>query len=322
LDARRSAKPLTEVAAVTTGGAPRGGNAKKTSASEITNIGRLQNLGFGGGRYEDQQDRIFWGTARIADAAADKKVLRSAYKEIDKATQHHVDGGSTLSAAILTPDHNLTLAQAGASPMILYLLNKKTGKVVVHDLTVNQRPDNADELKRIQAAGGVVEDGRQVNENSSLAVARGFGDHGFPGITAEPTIRTLNLKRILADPKTDAYLAIASDGMTEYTQPQDFAADIKPGDKPKDIADSFMGRALDDAKKSKVTEGDNISVAIVRLKPDDNVATYAGVADGHGEKAAEVAEAAKNGIHHVFHNYGAKPHRPHAPTEARQKPRK
>jgi serine/threonine protein phosphatase PrpC len=273
--------------------------AVKDEVASMTDITALQTMGFGGGRYEDQQDRTFWGTSHIANAKAAKLALRRGINEIDKSTQHHVEGGSTLSAGILTKDKILTTAQVGDSPVMLFFVNKKTGKVIARDLTEDQSPDA--EKERIEAAGGSVEHNRQANKNGTLALARSVGDHEFPGITAEPSIRSHNLERILANRNVEAFLVVCSDGMTDHNDIDDFAADIQPGDKPRDIARRFVDRALKSTDEAGVEEGDNVSVCVARLKGDAPAATYIGVADGHGENAAEVAAQVRAGIHHALH---------------------
>jgi serine/threonine protein phosphatase PrpC len=269
---------------------------------ERTTVAARHHMGYGDGRYPDQQDRAFWGTSsHIADARTARELLCRAVKDIGDATQHYIEGGSTLSAAILTPDHKLTTLQIGDSPLGYVLVNRRTGKADLRDLTEDQSPDAPAELARIKRRGGKVEHGRQVNGNADLALARSFGDREFVGITAKPTIQTLDLNQVLANPDIDVFVFCASDGLIECNDTKDFEAEFKPGDKSADIARRCIDRALKSAEKAGVKKGDNISVSIARLKRDSKVATYIGVADGHGENAAEVAATVRSGIHHALH---------------------
>jgi serine/threonine protein phosphatase PrpC len=287
---------------------------------EMTAVASRQNKGYGGGRYPDQQDRAFWGTtSHIADARTAREVLFRAVKDIDDATQHHIEGGSTLSAAILTPDRKLTTVQIGDSPLGYVAIDRRTRKVRLYDLTENQRPDVPAERARIEAAGGKVENGRQVNDDADLELARSFGDREFKGITAKPTIRTLDLNQVLAD--SDIFVFCVTDGLIEYDGIEKFSAEFKPGDKPADIARRCIDRALKSAEEAGAKKGDNISVSIARLKRDSTDAIYCGVADGHGENAAEVAATVRHGIHHAFHRHETEPaFNPRQHVLARQRP--
>ena len=80
------------------------------------------------------------------------------------------DSGTTAVVVMITP-HWILCANAGDSRAVA---SKQSGKAV--PLSYDHKPDDSDEQRRIQAAGGHVSGGRVEGD---LAVSRGLGDFRF-----------------------------------------------------------------------------------------------------------------------------------------------
>lgn len=84
---------------------------------------------------------------------------------------------------LVTPEHFIC-ANAGDSRSVL--ARSTTGKALSLEtvaLSEDHKPDNFDEKKRIEAAGGFVEDNRV---NGSLNLSRSLGDFTYKGKTDKP----------------------------------------------------------------------------------------------------------------------------------------
>jgi serine/threonine protein phosphatase PrpC len=286
---------------------------EKQNPRFATGLSRTQNplfagftsRGLGGGRYEGkQQDRIGYGTAsKLPTAEIAKRASRRAFAEAEKATEDFLEGGSTATAVVVTPDHKAVIVNVGDSPALLILENKETGKVVVTKITTDHPPDSPDERRRIEEAGGIVdENGRVVGPDGTLAVSRSFGDGNYTGVSAEPAVKVLDLKGVLANPKIRASIVACSDGMTDHTSEEKIAAEFKKGRTPKQIVESLKKLAFEDAAAAGVEESDNISVVVARLDPNAKKAVYIAVTDGHGTSGGAVAGKVRDQIHHWLHN--------------------
>lgn len=100
--------------------------------------------------------------------------MKKAFLDIDEAmlkdeTLHDQMAGST-AVAVLIKENNLYCANAGDSRAIACI----NGKVEV--LSLDHKPNNESELKRIRAGGGWVEYNRV---NGNLALSRALGDFVF-----------------------------------------------------------------------------------------------------------------------------------------------
>jgi serine/threonine protein phosphatase PrpC len=114
----------------------------------------------------------------------------------------------------------LYIANAGDSRAVLA---KKTGtKIVAHELSVDHKPELAEERKRIEKAGGFVEDNRV---RGILNLSRSLGDLEYKSdstlhlkdqmITALPDIRK---EKIGADTQ---FLILACDGIWDCLTSQE-----------------------------------------------------------------------------------------------------
>ena len=128
-------------------------------------------------------------------------------------------------------------------------------------LTMKHKPNDPDERKRIEDAGGHVVFGRVLG---SLAVSRAFGDSEFKAPrNRQPTHFVSNdpyLKVVSVDPNVP-FMIIACDGLWDkvtYQDAVDFVAQrYKAKVSPKDAAAQLVEKALKDGTF------DNVSVIIV-----------------------------------------------------------
>lgn len=117
------------------------------------------------------------------------------------------DTGTT-SCVIFITDKHIYCANAGDSRGVL----SRNGNVV--ELSFDHKPDNADELKRIEAAQHYVEDSRV---DGNLALSRAFGDFQYKdqpsldakaqAVTAYPDV-TKNARE-----SGDKFIILACDGI-------------------------------------------------------------------------------------------------------------
>jgi len=78
----------------------------------------------------------------------------------------------TIGANTANPKVTLYVANSGDSRSVLCRQNAE-GKMENYDMSVDHKPDNIDEKKRIEKAGGFVSDGRV---NGNLNLSRALGD--------------------------------------------------------------------------------------------------------------------------------------------------
>lgn len=109
--------------------------------------------------------------------------------------------GSTATVAVVTPRH-IIVANCGDSRAVLY----RRGRAIA--LSVDHKPDRADELARIEAAGGRVIFMNGARVQGILAMSRAIGDKFLkPVVISEPEI-TITRRH-----PEDECLILASDGL-------------------------------------------------------------------------------------------------------------
>jgi len=136
-------------------------------------------------------------------------------KSNDSITAYSMSTGCTACVCIIT-DKKIICANSGDSRAVLSTANKAV------ELSEDHKPDNAGELKRIEAAGGFVEDGRV---RGTLSLSRALGDMEYKMnkrvpveaqmITCVPEIRSVDMQ-----PK-DNFLIIACDGIWDCKSSQE-----------------------------------------------------------------------------------------------------
>lgn len=155
------------------------------------------------------------------------EALKNAFINTDADMKHDFpvqreSSGCTAVAGLLTHDNRLLVANAGDSRAII--CSKGEGIAMSHD----HKPENTDEKKRIQAAGGYVEFGRV---NGNLALSRALGDFTYKRNSKVPVEEQI----ITCDPEIierqitedDEFVVIACDGIWDCLTTQQVAGCIR-----------------------------------------------------------------------------------------------
>lgn len=162
----------------------------------------------------------------IEDAIRDSCEL--AQRLLEKSNSQVILAGTTYVSALIWNNAHIFLSNAGDSRA--FLASKKGNHVVSRLETDDHKPENPEERKRIQKAGGVVmalkdDDGSDFGPNRvwnremtapGLAMSRSIGDkfaHGL-GVIATP-----DTKNIALCPE-DKFVVLCSDGVFEFLSNQ------------------------------------------------------------------------------------------------------
>eukprot|EP01041_Mallomonas_annulata_P012140 gene12140-25478_t len=192
--------------------------------------------------------------------------LKESFLELDDQirieqyrTQFEDRSGSTAVCTIITPRF-IICANAGDSRCVLGTHKKTLG------LSLDHKPNNDEEKKRIENAGGKIKNNRV---DGDLAVARGLGDFKFKSDRR----RASNEQKIIANPgviihernEHDDVLIMACDGLWDVissTAAVNFVRKrfIDPECNILSVAESVVNLAL------KKGSSDNVSVIVVKLK--------------------------------------------------------
>eukprot|EP00002_Diphylleia_rotans_P032576 TRINITY_DN6852_c0_g2_i5.p1 TRINITY_DN6852_c0_g2~~TRINITY_DN6852_c0_g2_i5.p1 ORF type:complete len:366 (+),score=89.42 TRINITY_DN6852_c0_g2_i5:52-1149(+) len=218
----------------------------------------------------------------LKDGNQVKKAITEAFKKTDQAFSKlaedtNLDDGST-AIIMLIIDQMAYVANVGDSRAILGREAEESGSVVLKSMAlgIEHKAILFDERKRIEKAGGFVEDGRVAGR---IEVTRAFGDVKFKkmGIIALPDIQKFKIS-----PK-DRFCVLACDGLwkvfdpklvTKYTDdrtrhhqnpPVDASGTAPEGIAPGNhlclvLARDLVKEAIEE-KKSK----DNVSVLVVQF---------------------------------------------------------
>lgn len=181
-----------------------------------------------------------------------------------------MDSGCTAVVALVTKE-KIFVANAGDSRAIL----SRNGVAV--DLSVDHKPEDPAELKRIQNAGGkVIRDGRV---NGGLNLSRALGDHCYKKsadldareqmITALPDVVTENIDR-----SVDEFIVLACDGIWNSMTSQEVVDFVRPliqkGETLSSICEKLFDACLAPDTMGDGTGCDNMTCVIVRLNsPSD-----------------------------------------------------
>lgn len=217
--------------------------------------------------------------------------------------------GSTCCAACLAgPDEEgrlrLLVANVGDSRAVL---GKKDGFAV--RLSVDHRPDNAGERRRVEQQGGTVAafgGAHRVILKSrgqvaaGLSVTRSFGDVDFK-VPAEVVTAVPELSAFAIDPEEDVMLILSSDGVTGSVTDME-AVRLASGPLREGGSDAAekAARLLVETAHARDPSDDKTALVIwFGEKPDNPVVNASGVADeedlftaaAEGPKAADKVEA-------------------------------
>ncbi|CAB0006435.1 unnamed protein product [Nesidiocoris tenuis] len=181
-----------------------------------------------------------------------------------------MDSGCTAVVALVTKDR-LFVANAGDSRAVL----SRDGKAV--DLSIDHKPEDLIELKRIQNAGGrVTSDGRV---NGGLNLSRALGDHFYKKsadldakeqmITALPDVVEETLDR-----SVDEFIVLACDGIWNSKSSQQVVDFVRPllqkGETLSAICEQLFEACLAPDTSGDGTGCDNMTCVIVQLLPLDS----------------------------------------------------
>eukprot|EP01099_Mayorella_cantabrigiensis_P006861 TRINITY_DN5870_c0_g1_i1.p1 TRINITY_DN5870_c0_g1~~TRINITY_DN5870_c0_g1_i1.p1 ORF type:complete len:195 (-),score=35.77 TRINITY_DN5870_c0_g1_i1:36-620(-) len=161
--------------------------------------------------------------------------------------------GSTAVVCLLTPNNKLYVANIGDARAVL----SRDGQAF--RLSVDHKPHNIDEERRIRSLGGMVSSEGRVN--GCLAVSRAFGDlEMVPYVSCVPFVRTWELN------EHDEFLILACDGVWDVIS-DSMAVDIcqeavDPSTKLRDFAYMYESN-------------DNISVIVVDFRSPKSTTSVA-----------------------------------------------
>ena len=198
----------------------------------------------------------------------------------DEQTQWHegdevgYDSGTTAIVALLKKDR-LVVANVGDSRCVLC----RNGVAI--DMSVDHKPDDDKELKRIENAGGkVTSDGRV---NGGLNLSRALGDHRYKGksdlgadeqqITAFPDVKETEIT------EADKFVVLACDGIWNVLTSQevvDFVSERLEKQSDSDtvslskISEELLDRCLAGDTSGDGTGCDNMTAIIVLLTSHKN----------------------------------------------------
>jgi protein phosphatase PTC2/3 len=160
-----------------------------------------------------------------------KQVFLSVDRDLAKEPGIEPRYAGTTACVVLMQDNVLTISNAGDSRAVLAKINA-TGGYTSLDLSKDQNPNNPEEQRRIEAAGGFVSPppgpglSARVWLDAShsqigLAMSRSIGDHAVKGVgvIAEPVVTRHLLE------ESDSFLILASDGVWEFMESQE-AVDV------------------------------------------------------------------------------------------------
>ncbi|GAB6026646.1 hypothetical protein CHUAL_013052 [Chamberlinius hualienensis] len=189
-------------------------------------------------------------------------------EEIDLEMENEpgFESGCTAVVALIRGTE-LYVANAGDSRCVVC----RNGKAI--DMSVDHKPEEEVEMRRINNAGGkVTSDGRV---NGGLNLSRAIGDHTYKQnkklslreqmITSLPDIQTITL-----NPEEDKFMILACDGIWNYMKSQEVVDFIK--DRLEEKRLSAICEELFDVCLAPNTQGDgtgcdNMTAIIVRFHP-------------------------------------------------------
>nr|CAG4712862.1 unnamed protein product [Naegleria fowleri] len=180
-------------------------------------------------------------------------LIRETFLEVNENICKGQDtrDGSTASVVYIpyVEERTLFVGNVGDSRVVLC----RSGEPI--RLTVDHRPSEIDERRRVKDAGGTIY-GNRVN--ACLAVTRAIGDKSLhPYVISDASTMVVDL---MFD--RDEFLVIACDGLWDYVSEEDVVKTVRFENDP--VQASIILRDLAYDKGST----DNISVIVVRFKPN------------------------------------------------------
>lgn len=177
-------------------------------------------------------------------------LIRESFLETNEAVceKNSIDGTTATLVYIPTIDSRfLFVGNVGDSKVVLC----RDGKPIV--LTVDHRPTDSDERRRVRDAGKSIINNRI---SACLAVSRSIGDKTFqPGVISDPHTQAIRLC------DKDEFVIVACDGIFDFVSEQEAIDEIRNELDP--VAASLK---LRDYAYNKKGSNDNITVVVARLK--------------------------------------------------------
>jgi serine/threonine protein phosphatase PrpC len=241
--------------------------------------GVVQYATFQGKRpYQEDRWLIKAGLGATNGAEA-QNFLRKMFKKATEDTRG-MFAGSTATAAIITPDHQLNIAYLGDSPVILIIRDPATGVVMQTEYLIRpHHPGDPQEKARIEAAGGTVVDECIIGKNGRwLALSRSFGDAPFKGVSTEIEMVTRDLSAEIQE-GMEVYVCVASDGLTAVGGKPNLAFVLERAvleEKTDRLAEIFATYAYQSGST------DNITALVTRVPEKMTESVFLNVDDGDG----------------------------------------
>jgi len=188
----------------------------------------------------DEMLRTSYGKTKLASY---KKSNESAASLFSRGGNDDIAfaAGCTACSAIITPTE-IIVGNAGDSRAVLAKKTKDPAKFKAVQMSEDHKPDLPDEKKRIQAAGGFVEDNRV---KGVLNLSRSLGDLEYK---SDPNIRP-NEQMITCIPETRkekvaeaSFLILACDGIWDCLTSQeavDFVGNILQSKKSENVSNAI-----------------------------------------------------------------------------------
>jgi serine/threonine protein phosphatase PrpC len=190
-------------------------------------------------------------------------LLREAFLETNEKLcfDEKIKNGTTASVAYMRPITTTTTTTSTTVTHRLYTANVGDSRIVLCRngqavrLTVDHRPNDPDEQRRVRDAGGYIINHRV---NAILAVTRAIGDvYLQPMVSSDPHTSVVNIR------PEDEFIIIACDGVWDVIEDQ-AAVDLIKGESDPRVASCKL---RDEAYSRGST--DNISVIVLRIKEQD-----------------------------------------------------
>jgi serine/threonine protein phosphatase PrpC len=194
-------------------------------------------------------------------------------EEKSKEGSHEMDYVASTAVTVLLWRNLLTVSHLGDSRACIF--KKCGGKYVAEWLTIDHKPNNAEEFKRIKHQGGILSwrgskpymragdyaiRASQGERPKQLNYSRALGAKNLKpfGLSNEPTINHFELS------SEDKLIVLASDGLWDVLEPlRVLSIALDAIEMKKSISDEIVAQAIEEMPKARVA--DNISVIAIQL---------------------------------------------------------
>ncbi|KAH8282545.1 hypothetical protein KR054_008334 [Drosophila jambulina] len=188
-----------------------------------------------------------------------RNAFESAFLLADERfTQKKITSGTTSVCALIAKDQ-LCIAWVGDSKALL------VGRRTQLQLVKPHKPENPDERRRIEKAGGTVIHAQgQWRVNGILNVARSIGDYSLEAVIAEPDFVDVQLN------EAHDFLVLGTDGLWDHvTEAQVIDIVYESLAQPTTKLEDIPKQLIEAAKEGD--SQDNITAVLVLLKPRDQI---------------------------------------------------